>query len=153
MVKVKRQRTADCVVAGFRWAKDQEGKAVGSLLLGLYHEGRLHHVGFTSGFSAGERKELVKTLKPHMGGKGFTGARPGGPSRWRAEEEAEFNELKPDFVVEVQFDQVTGHRIRHGTRFLRWRPDKPPKQCTFDQLYPTGTKEELDALFAGEPFS
>jgi ATP-dependent DNA ligase len=148
MIKVKRERTADCIVGGFRWYKDSEGTAVGSLLLGLYHEGKLHHVGFTSGFSAKERVEVVKMLKPHMGGEGFSGAAPGGPSRWRAAEEAEFVPLDPVLVVEVGFDQVTGHRIRHGARFKRWRPDKPPKQCTFDQLYPTGTKEELDELFA-----
>jgi ATP-dependent DNA ligase len=150
MIKVKRRRTADCVVAGFRWYKDHEGTAVGSLLLGLYHDGRLHHVGFTSGFKTNERVELVEVLKPHMDGSGFTGAAPGGPSRWRAEGEGEFQPLKPDLVVEVEFDQVTGHRIRHGTRFVRWRHDKPPADCTFEQLYPTGSKEELDALFAGE---
>ncbi|MCA1726739.1 MAG: ATP-dependent DNA ligase [Actinobacteria bacterium] len=150
MIKVKRRRTADCVVAGFRYAKDLEGVAVGSLLLGLYHEGRLHHVGFTSGFKTQERRELVGVLKPHMGGPGFTGAAPGGASRWRSEEEAEFHSLEPELVVEVEFDQVTGHRIRHGARFVRWRHDKPPADCTFEQLYPTGTTEELDALFAGE---
>ena len=150
MIKVKRLRTADLVVAGFRWAKDQEGAAVGSLLLGLYHDGKLHHVGFTSGFKAAERKELIKVLDPHRGGDAFTGARPGGASRWKSEEEAEFQPLDGRLVVEVSFDQVTGHRIRHGARFLRWRPDKPPEQCTFEQLYPSGTKEELDALFQGE---
>ena len=150
MVKVKRERTADCVVGGFRWAKDHEGTAVGSLLLGLYHDGRLHHVGFTSGFSAGERRRLVEVLRPHMGGAGFTGAAPGGPSRWRAAEEAEYQPLAPELVVEVGFDQVTGHRIRHGARFKRWRPDKPPAECTFQQLYPTGTAEELSELFSAE---
>lgn len=152
MIKVKRERTADCVVGGFRWAKDNEGTAVGSLLLGLHHDGRLHHVGFTSGFTASERRELVKHLHPHVGGAGFTGARPGGPSRWRNAEEAEFVPLDPVLVVEVGFDQVTGHRIRHGARFMRWRPDKPAAECTFEQLYPSGTKAELDALFAHEPF-
>ncbi|HYU58717.1 MAG TPA: ATP-dependent DNA ligase [Actinomycetota bacterium] len=149
MIKVKRQRTADCVVGGFRWYKNAHGKAIGSLLLGLFHEGKLHNVGFTSGFSAKDRVEVAKVLKPHMGGAGFSGAGPGGPSRWRSEEEAEYQPLDPVLVVEVWFDQVTGHRIRHGARFIRWRPDKPPESCTFEQLYPTGTTEELNELFEG----
>jgi ATP-dependent DNA ligase len=138
MVKIKRLRTADCVVGGFRFATKKES-GVGSLLLGLYNEvGQLDHVGFCSSFSAPEKKKLVSTLKPLMGGEGFTGKAPGGPSRWNAynDRSSEWEPLKPKLVCEVQFDHLSGGRFRHGTKFLRWRPDKSPKQCTFDQLTP-----------------
>jgi ATP-dependent DNA ligase len=136
MRKVKRIRTADCVVIGFRWAKDQEGEAVGSLLLGLYGpEGETHQVGFTSGFTREERKELVKTLEPYREGRS-EGAPPGmnAFSRWNREKDMSYEVLRPELVAEVGFDQVTGHRIRHGSRFVRWRPDKPAQDCTFEQL-------------------
>jgi ATP-dependent DNA ligase len=137
MVKVKRRRTADCVVAGYRLAKNGEG--VGSLLLGLYDEsGTLHHVGFSSSFKARERKELLKILKPLEGGDAFGfGVGPGGPNRWRTEESAEFVPLEPRLVGEFAFDHVTANRFRHGTTLLRWRPDKDPRQCTIDQMRPT----------------
>jgi len=133
MQKVKRMRTADCVVGGFRYAS--KGKVVGSLLLGLYDDaGLLHHVGFTSSFNAAQKKELTKKLEPLIGPPGFTGNAPGGPSRWSTERSAEWKPLKTKLVVEVQYDHFTGGRFRHGTRFLRWRPEKKPKQCNFEQL-------------------
>ncbi|HEX9543936.1 MAG TPA: ATP-dependent DNA ligase [Pyrinomonadaceae bacterium] len=133
MQKVKRMRTADCVVGGFRYAS--KGKVVGSLLLGLYDDkGLLHHVGFTSSFNEGEKKELTKKLEPLIGPPGFTGNAPGGPSRWSTERSGEWQPLKTKLVVEVQYDHFTGGRFRHGTRFLRWRPEKKPKQCNFEQL-------------------
>jgi ATP-dependent DNA ligase len=138
MVKVKRMRTADCVVGGFRWA--QKGGKVGSLLLGLYDDaGLLDHVGFSSSFSAGEREELEAALKPHMGGTGFTGKAPGGPSRWSQGRSTEWVPLDPVLVCEVRYDHFTGGRFRHGTKFLRWRPEKKPEACTFDQVTASGS--------------
>jgi ATP-dependent DNA ligase len=133
MVKVKRQRTADCVVGGFRYAS--RGREVGSLLLGLYdRKGLLNHVGFCSSLDAGVRKGLLEKLEGLAGPPGFTGKAPGGPSRWSTERSAEWTPLRRELVVEVGFDHVTGGRFRHGTRFVRWRPDKAPKQCTMAQL-------------------
>jgi ATP-dependent DNA ligase len=133
MVKVKRLRTADCVVGGFRYAS--EGKMIGSLLLGLYDEkGLLHHVGFSSSFKAGEKPALTKKVEALIKPPGFTGNAPGGPSRWATERSAEWYPLAPKLVVEVQYDHFTGGRFRHGTKFLRWRPDKKPQQCTFEQV-------------------
>lgn len=133
MLKVKQHRTADCVVGGFRRAKDGDG--VASLLLGLYDDaGRLNHVGFTSGIAAGERAALAAKLEPLIEAPGFTGKAPGGPSRWNNGEESEWESLRSELVVEVLYDQVTGARFRHGTRLLRWRPDKAPAQCTMEQL-------------------
>jgi ATP-dependent DNA ligase len=133
MVKVKRQRTADCVVGGFRYASNSD--RVGSLLLGLYDsEGRLDHVGFTATIPARERAALTRRLEALIAPPGFTGDAPGGPSRWSTERSGEWQPLKPKLVVEVRYDQVTGGRFRHGTRLLRWRPDKAPRQCTFDQI-------------------
>lgn len=108
---------------------------VGSLLLGLYgQDGLLNHVGFTSSFSKSQRVELLKTLKPLMNGTGFTGKAPGGPSRWSTRRSSEWESLQPKLVVEVEFDNFTGERFRHGTKFVRFRPDKRPKSCTFAQL-------------------
>ena len=133
MVKVKRKRTADCVVGGFRYAS--KGKVVGSLLLGLYDdEGLLHHVGFTSSFTAEQRREITPRLERLRGGTGFTGRAPGGPSRWSTERSAEWESLSPTLVVEVEYDHFTGGRFRHGTKFLRWRPDKAPSQCLLTQV-------------------
>ena len=133
MQKVKRMRTADCVVGGFRYAT--KGKVVGSLLLGLYdEEGLLHHIGYTSSFNEAEKKELTKKLEAIIGPPGFTGNKPGGPSRWSTKKTAEWEPLKTKLVVEVQYDHFSGGRFRHGTRFLRWRPDKKPKACTVDQV-------------------
>ena len=144
MRKVKQVRTADCVVGGFRHAADGEG--VGSLLLGLYDDGRLDHVGFTSGLSAQERIALLARLQPLAGGTGFTGKAPGGPSRWATGRSAEWVPLAPELVVEVVYDQVTAGRFRHGTRLLRWRLDKRPDQCTRDQLIHELRPAELAAI-------
>ena len=147
MIKVKQQRTADCVIGGFRYAEKR--KVVGSLLLGLYdHDGLLHHVGFTSAIPAAERPDLTKKLEGLIAPPGFTGNAPGGPSRWSSERTGRWEPLKPVLVVEVRYDQVTGRRFRHGTAFVRWRPDKDPKQCTFDQLAPELRPSELKELFA-----
>ncbi len=133
MQKVKRRRTVDCVVGGFRYASGS--RVVGSLLLGLYDEnGLLDHVGFTSGFPAATRKTLLARLEPLIKPPGFTGRAPGGPSRWSTERSAEWEPLEPRLVVEVSYDHFTGDRFRHATRFLRWRPDKAPRQCTLDQI-------------------
>ena len=133
MVKVKRLRTADCVVGGFRYASN--AKVVGSLLLGLYDdEGLLHHVGFTSGLKAVEKGKLTKRLEKLIKPPGFGARAPGGPSRWSTERSAEWEPLAPKLVAEVRYDHFTGGRFRHGTKFLRWRPEKKPSQCTFDQL-------------------
>jgi len=133
MQKVKNLRTADCVIGGFRYAS--KGKVVGSLLLGLYDEdGLLHHVGFTSSFNEAEKKELTRKLEALVKPPGFTGNKPGGPSRWSTKKTSEWEPLATKLVAEVQYDHFTGGRFRHGTRFLRWRPDKKPKQCGFDQL-------------------
>ena len=133
MVKVKKLRTADCVVGGFRYAS--KGKDVGSLLLGLYDEkGLLNHVGFCSSFKTDERKKLRPILEPLIEAPGFTGQAPGGPSRWSTERSTEWQPLAPKLVVEVQYDHYSGGRFRHGTGFLRWRPDKSPKKCTMAQV-------------------
>ena len=133
MLKVKCLRTADCVVGGFRHASGS--RDIGSLLLGLYNEEKkLDHVGFTSAIADRDQPSLKNKLAPLRGGSGFTGNAPGGPSRWSTERSGEWEPLKPVLVVEVRYDHVTGKRFRHGTAFLRWRPDKHPGQCTFDQL-------------------
>jgi ATP-dependent DNA ligase len=138
MVKVKPRRTADCVVGGFRYASKE--RVVGSLLLGLYDEdGLLNHVGFCSSLSAAERQALTPRLEGLQKAPGFTGRAPGGPSRWSTERTSEWVPLAPKLVVEVGYDHVTGGRFRHGTSFLRWRPDKAPKQCTLEQLERSST--------------
>jgi ATP-dependent DNA ligase len=133
MQKVKRMRTADCVVGGFRYAS--KGRVIGSLLLGLYDEkGLLDHVGFTSSFSEAEKEELTTILEPLIKAPGFTGNKPGGPSRWSPKRSSEWEPLETRLVAEVQYDHFSGGRFRHGTRFLRWRFDKKPKQCKYDQI-------------------
>ncbi len=134
-VKVKHERTADCVVIGFRWSS--EGGSLGSLLLGLYDaEGTLHYVGHTSSFSAAQRRELLEKLEPFRGDNGMDrGRMPGGPSRWSRGRESEWESVRPELVCEVAYEKLqSGERFRHATRFLRWRPDKPPQQCGFDQI-------------------
>jgi ATP-dependent DNA ligase len=133
VVKIKRRYTADCIVGGFRTSKDG---SIASLLLGLYDdEGLLDHVGFVGSMGAPERKHAAELLLPIVEPPGFTGNKPGGPSRWRkGEAESEWFPVKPAIVVEVAFDHVTGRRFRHGARLLRWRPDKAPRQCTIEQL-------------------
>ena len=133
MVKVKRLRTADCVVGGFRYAQGKQ--TLGSLLLGLYDEhGALHHVGFTSSFPRDDRDGVLERLLARKGPPGFTGARPGGPSRWSQKRDTSYVPLRHELVVEVRYDHFTGGRFRHGTKFLRFRPDKAPGQCTFGQV-------------------
>ncbi|MEX2570272.1 MAG: ATP-dependent DNA ligase [Gemmatimonadota bacterium] len=133
MVKVKRLRTAECVIGGFRWSKD--GKRVGSLLLGLFDaDGKLNHVGFCSSLKAATRKEASELLPPLRGGKGFTGRAPNTESRWRKEGSGDWERVEPSVVVEVRYDHFTSGRFRHATRFLRWRPDKPPQACTMEQI-------------------
>jgi ATP-dependent DNA ligase len=133
VVKVKQVRTADCVVGGFRYATG--ARVLGSLLLGLYDEdGLLHHIGFTSAFKASERKALTKKFEALKKPPGFTGNAPGGPSRWSTERSAEWEPVDPKVVVEVTYDHFTGGRFRHGTKILRYRPDKAPKQCTMEQV-------------------
>jgi ATP-dependent DNA ligase len=149
MLKVKLLRTADCVVGGFRYGTGS--REVGSLLLGLYDEqGRLDHVGFTATIPQAERKALTKKLEALIAPPGFTGKAPGGPSRWSTERSAAWEPLKPKLVVEVRFDQVTGDRFRHGTTLLRWRPDKSPRQCTFEQLKPPSPPPKLVAKLLGK---
>ena len=146
MIKVKQQRTADCVVGGFRYAEKK--REVGSLLLGLYDAaGLLHHVGFTSAIAAKDRPALTAKLEKLIDPPGFTGDAPGGPSRWNTERTAQWQPLKPKLVAEVRYDQVTGRHFRHGTGFLRWRPDKSPKQCTLEQLASELRPSELKELF------
>ena len=145
MLKVKQRRTADCVVGGFRRVED--GREAASLLLGLYdEEGRLDHVGFCSGITTAERANLTARLDALVGAPGFDGKAPGGPSRWNERREKEWEPLRPELVVEVLYDQVTARRFRHGTRLLRWRPDKSPRQCTMDQLEHELRPSELAAL-------
>jgi len=133
MVKVKNFRSADCVVGGFRYGTDS--KLAGSLLLGLYDgDGLLHHVGFTSSIPRAEKKALTAKLVKLKDGPGFTGNAPGGPSRWSTERSSQWVPLKPKLVVEVCYDHFSGERFRHGTRLLRWRPDKAPEQCTMEQV-------------------
>jgi ATP-dependent DNA ligase len=143
MLKVKHERTADCVVAGFRWHK--EGGIVGSLLLGLYDaEGRLHHVGVTSSFTAARRKELVGELEPlrakaaeghpWLDGAAPASRRPGGVSRWSAGKDMGWEPLRTERVCEVAYDHLQEERFRHATTFQRWRPDRSPASCTYDQL-------------------
>ena len=133
MQKIKNFRSADCVVGGFRYNEGK--KTVGSLLLGLYDKrGLLNHVGFTSSLKTEEKKALTARLEKLIAPPGFTGDKPGGPSRWSTKRSAQWQPLKPKLVVEVCYDHFSGGRFRHGTRFLRWRPDKAPRQCTMDQL-------------------
>ncbi len=133
MEKIKNRRTADCVVGGFRY---QEGKrVVGSLLLGLYdNAGLLNHVGFTSSIHAADKPAVTKKLEKLIEPPGFTGSAPGGPSRWNRGKSNEWEPLRPELVCEVQYDHFSGGRFRHGTKFLHWRPDKAPRQCTMKQV-------------------
>ena len=158
MVKVKHERTADCVVAGFRWHKS--GGVVGSLLLGLYDAGQvLHHVGVTASFTMERRRQLVDELAPyrmadldghpwrHWAGSEEAGGRvPGAPSRWNAGKDLRWEPLRPEQVCEVAYDHLQGDRFRHGTTFRRWRPDRLPQSCTYDQLEVV-VPQELAAVF------
>ena len=155
-VKVKHQRTADCVVIG--WRKSADGKSLGSLLLGLYdRNGTLHYVGHTSSFSAAERKELIVKLKPLQvdvpeseWDSYSSGRMPGGLSRWSRGKDLEWVTVRPELVCEVAYDKLeAGERFRHATRFLRWRLDKPPKKCGFDQIA-SAAQFDVRGIFAGK---
>jgi ATP-dependent DNA ligase len=149
MIKVKHARTAECVVAGFRWYKREAG-AVGSLLLGLYDEaGVLHHVGVTSSFTMAVRKALAEELSPlrtAMEKHPWKGAEIGAQSRWSAGKDLSWEPLRIERVCEVKYDHMQGERFRHAASFLRWRPDKPPRDCTYEQLE-TATPYELKKIF------
>ena len=157
MLKVKHERTADCVVAGFRWYKT--GPVIGSLLLGLHDEdGMLHHVGVIGAFTAARRKELVDELAPYRTGLGEhpwgrwmealpeDGRQPGAKSRWNADKDLSFEPLRPELVVEVAYEHMQGPRFRHAARFVRWRPDREPESCTYAQLE-APVPEELTSVF------
>ena len=146
MIKVKEQRTADVVVGGFRWGND--GKRIGSLLLGVYQGKNFVFVGHTSGFDDSERRDLVNVLEPLRDATSFGGGRaPGGPSRWSQGRDLEWEPVRPELVCEVAFDRLENHRFRHGVGFKRWRPDKSPKSCTMAQLKAVASVE-LVKLFA-----
>jgi ATP-dependent DNA ligase len=146
MLKLKGRRTADCVVGGFRANADG---GIASLLLGLYNEkGMLDHVGFTSALPAGDRASLRARLDKYVGPPGFSGKAPGGPSRWTRDRSSSWTALRPELVVEVEYDQITARRFRHGTKLVRWRPDKAPSQCTMDQLRPALEPAEMKRLMA-----
>jgi ATP-dependent DNA ligase len=148
-VKVKHLRTVDCVVGGYRDAA--RGDGIGSLLLGLYDgEGVFHFVGHTSSFSAAERRQIHEQLQPLRSGDSFgAGRTPGAPSRWsRGADDASWVSIRPELVCEVSFDHMQGERFRHASRFLRWRKDKAPRDCTFDQLSPPEAFRLEDILTA-----
>jgi ATP-dependent DNA ligase len=164
MWKVKHERTADCVVAGFRWHKDGEG--VGSLLLGLFDdEGTLHHVGVASSFTAARRRELVEELAPlreraleghpwrewadHQAAAQESGRMPGGVSRWNAQKDLSWEPLRTELVAEVRYEHVLGGRFRHGGRLVRFRPDRTPESCTYAQLEEVAPAE-LSAIFSAD---
>ena len=148
MIKVKRMRTADCVVGGFRYASKK--KEVATLLLGLFDEaGLLHHVGHCSGLAAVDKAALTAQLETLIAAPGFTGDAPGGPSRWATERSTEWSPLRPELVAEVRYDHVTGRRFRHGTGFVRWRPDKAPGQCTLFQIGEEARPAIVDAALSG----
>jgi ATP-dependent DNA ligase len=164
MIKIKHSRTADCVVAGFRWHKEGPGTLVGSLLLGLYDDaGRLHHVGVTSAFTMARRRELADELAPlreraldghpwAAWASGGAGTRmPGGASRWSAGKDLSWEPLRPERVCEVTYDHMQGDRFRHAARFLRWRLDKPPAACRYDQLEVTPPFELAKVFGANDP--
>ena len=169
MLKIKHERTADCVVAGFRWHKNGPGTHVGSLLLGLFDdEGHLHHVGVTSSFTWDTRATLAQELEAlranaleghpwgewaewaTAGAADASGQRlPGATSRWNRGKDLSWEPLRAERVVEVAYDHLQGDRFRHGTTFRRWRPDKPPEACRYDQLE-TSVPFELARIFGGE---
>jgi ATP-dependent DNA ligase len=137
MLKIKKFRSADCIVGGFRYAEKEHANKpiVGSLLLGLYDDdGNLNHVGFTSALNLDEKIRLTPDLERRVAKRSFTGTTPGGPSRWSTKRSSEWKPVEPKLVVEVSYDHFTGGRFRHGTKILRWRPDKSPRQCTTEQL-------------------
>jgi ATP-dependent DNA ligase len=148
MQKLKRYRSADCVIGGFRYGENRQAgrKVVGSLLLWLYdNDGLLHHIGFSSGIKAKDKPSLTEKLEAVKQARSFTGNAPGGPSRWSTKRSSEWQAVKPEYVVEVSYDHFTGGRFRHGTSILRWRPDKRPSQCTFEQV-----RQKIDRALLSE---
>ena len=165
MLKIKHERDCDCVVAGFRWHKDKEGTAVGSLLLGLYNDaGKLQHVGVCASFTAAKRVELVEFLAPYREGAlpdhpwadwadeaaQASGRMPGGQSRWNAGKDLTWQPLRIELVAEVAYEHMQGDRFRHLTHFRRWRPDKPLSECTYEQLEVVAP-QELMSIFQKKP--
>ena len=151
MQKIKKYRSADCVIGGFRYAeKSQAGrKVVGSILLGLYDaDGLLHHIGFSSGIKSRDKVALTNKLEEVRQKQSFTGNAPGGPSRWSTKRSSEWTPVKPKYVVEVSYDHFTGERFRHGTSILRWRPDKRPSQCTMDQVKQKAARRFISDILA-----
>ncbi len=151
LVKIKHLRTVDCVVGGYRWNRGEEGRSVGSLLLGLFDtSGVFHLVGHTSSFKAQEKRDLVSFLAPYVTedeGEGFSkGRTPGGPSRWTGDRDMSWVRLRPELVCEVTFDYLQGNRFRHAATFKHWRHDKPPTECSFDQIATT-PPYELGQIF------
>jgi ATP-dependent DNA ligase len=154
MQKIKRYRSADCVIGGFRYGENlHEGrKVVGSVLLGLYdEEGLLHHVGFSSAIKTKEKPALTDRLEAEKSAASFTGNAPGGPSRWSTKRSSEWQPVKLKYIVEVSYDHFTGGRFRHGTSILRWRPDKKPTQCTFEQVHQTIDRRLMAAIAPSGP--
>jgi ATP-dependent DNA ligase len=149
MAKIKHVRTADCVVGGYRVHKS--GSGVGSLLLGLYDDdGTLNYVGHTSSFTDKERLEVQEKLHPFEGSVSFEGGRaPGGPSRWSGKKDLSYIPVAPELVCEVNFEQLQSGRFRHNARFLRWRPDKAPRECGYEQLDPPNPFSLDDVLRLG----
>jgi ATP-dependent DNA ligase len=150
MVKVKHLKTADCVVGGFRYGEGT--KTVGSLLLGLYDDQkRLVYIGHSSSIRKADRAALTKRLHALRGENPFQVRVPGGPSRWATERSGEWEPLRPELVCEVEYDYFSQGRFRHGSKFLRWRPDKEPRQCTMEQVIPRdegrGMRDELKNLW------
>jgi ATP-dependent DNA ligase len=164
MLKVKHERECDCVVAGFRWHKNHHGEAIGSLLLGLYNGGVLEHVGVCASFTAAKRREMVAFLEPYRANASENHPwrewaawesdkdaemhrRPGAQSRWSQGKDLSWEPLRPELVLEVAYDHMQGGRFRHTAQFRRWRPDKRPADCTFEQLEVVAP-HELAAIFA-----
>jgi ATP-dependent DNA ligase len=163
MLKIKHERDCDCVVGGFRWHKDGEGIAVGSLLLGLYNDaGKLQHVGVCASFTAAKRRDLVEFLAPYREdalrdhpwadwadeAAQASGRMPGGQSRWNTGKDLSWVPVRIELVVEVAYEHMQGNRFRHLAHFRRWRPDKPPKDCTYEQLEVV-PPQELMSIFPG----
>ena len=154
MQKIKRYRSADCVIGGFRYGENLQAgrKVVGSVLLGLYDaDGMLHHVGFSSGIKAKDKPALTDKLEALKHTRSFTGNAPGGPSRWSTKRSSEWQPVRPKYVVEVSYDHFTGGRFRHGTSILRWRPDKKPGQCTFEQVKQKIDRRLMAAIASSKP--
>jgi len=151
MQKIKKFRSADCVIGGFRYAENKQAgrRVVGSILLGLYDaDGSLHHVGFSSGIKEKDRAAITVKLEEIRQNQSFTGNVPGGPSRWSTRRSSLWQPVKPKYVVEVSYDHFTGGRFRHGTAILRWRPDKRPSQCAMDQVKQKAAKRFISAILS-----